>query len=89
MSGPADPHLIAELKQAIRESRVSLSRLARLIDVNQSQVTRFMAGSNISLGTASKLFDKLELRVLRPEVPPILDVAPPAPKPRVRRKPAG
>lgn len=60
-------HLIAELKEAIRDSGLSLNEIARQTGVSDPQLSRFMRGErSLTLGSAAKLFDFFELKVQRP-----------------------
>jgi transcriptional regulator with XRE-family HTH domain len=58
--------LIAVLKDAIRESGLSLTELAKQGGVSQAQLSRFMLGQRtLTLRSAAKVFDVLKLEVVK------------------------
>lgn len=60
-----EPRLIAALKQAVRESGLSLNELARQCGVSPPQLSRFMRDErSLTLDSAAKLFDYFGLGVV-------------------------
>jgi transcriptional regulator with XRE-family HTH domain len=69
MAGTAGEELplIAVLKEAIAESGLTLSELAKRSKVSQPQLSRFMLNQRtLTLRSAAKLFDTLGLEVSKP-----------------------
>ncbi len=62
--------LIAQLREAIRDSGLSLSQLGKECQVNPSMLSRFMTGQQgLALSTAERICKALRLR-LTGEPPP-------------------
>jgi plasmid maintenance system antidote protein VapI len=61
------PSLADHIREAARESGLSVYRLARDADVDQSTLNKFLTGSrnNLTLEIADRLFRVLGLRVTR------------------------
>ena len=59
--------LADQLREAARESGLSVYRLAQLAEVDQSTLNKFLAGDrdNLRLDVADRLFRVLGLRVVR------------------------
>jgi predicted transcriptional regulator len=68
--------LVEQLRQAIRDSGLSLGQLERASGIGRDQLSRFVRGERgLGLEAAGRLFDTLGLRVVRPcgETPKVRD----------------
>ncbi len=87
-TGSEEPKLIAVIKQAVSKSGLSLSELARKSGVDQAAISRFMLGQRtLTLKSAAKLFDVLNLEVVEGRGAEQPETEPRAPK-RPRGKPS-
>jgi transcriptional regulator with XRE-family HTH domain len=78
--------LIALIKEAVRDSGLSLNELARRSRISSAQLSRFMTGErSLTLDSAARLFEPLGLRVVR-ERPAAPLPEPPPPRPRRPRR---
>jgi transcriptional regulator with XRE-family HTH domain len=88
-SGPPnrEPPLIATLRRSIETSGLSISELARQSGVSQPQLSRFVNGQRtLTLQTAAKLFELLNLQVIQTAPPATKRAAEePTAKPAKRR----
>jgi transcriptional regulator with XRE-family HTH domain len=61
-----EPDLIEQLRQAVRESGLSLNEIARRSGVDQGQLSRFMRGERtIEMPTAARMCAALGLRLTK------------------------
>jgi plasmid maintenance system antidote protein VapI len=69
------PSLADQLRAAARDSGLSVYRLAKEAQVDQSTLNKFLAGDrdNLRLDVADRLFRVLGLRVVRRERPGVED----------------
>jgi transcriptional regulator with XRE-family HTH domain len=77
-------NLVLRLREAVRQSGLTLRELARRSGVSQPQISRFVNGErSLTLDSAEKLLNCLGFQIIYPHSPP-----PPAPR-KGRRKGGG